>query len=180
MKYWIFMKIAIRAANFSALKHRDQRRKDRESSPYINHPLSLAFVLTNEVSGVDDENVIAAAILHDTLEDTDTTEAEIADIFGEAVLKIVLEVTDDKTLPKHVRKQLQIDHASQLSREAKLVKLADKICNVRDMANSPPFDWPVERQHEYFDWSLAVVNELRGTHAELERLFDQAYELKLK
>jgi GTP diphosphokinase / guanosine-3',5'-bis(diphosphate) 3'-diphosphatase len=178
MQSEIFMKKAIGAANFSALKHRDQRRKDRESSPYINHPLALAFVLTNEVSGVDDENVIVAAILHDTLEDTDTTETEIADIFGETVLKIVLEVSDDKTLPKDVRKQLQIDHASQLSREAKLVKLADKICNVRDMANSPPFDWPLARQQEYFDWALAVVDGLRGTHAELERLFDQAYGLK--
>jgi guanosine-3',5'-bis(diphosphate) 3'-pyrophosphohydrolase len=172
------MQKIILAANFAANKHRDQRRKDREASPYINHPLALAFVLTNEVTGITDENVIAAAILHDTIEDTDTTTTEISNLFGEAVLRIVLELTDDKNLPKETRKQLQIDNASKLSREAKLVKLADKICNVRDMANSPPINWSLERQLEYFDWTKAVIDGLRGTHTELEVLFDHAYSLK--
>jgi guanosine-3',5'-bis(diphosphate) 3'-pyrophosphohydrolase len=172
------MQKIILAANFAATKHRDQRRKDREASPYINHPLALAFVLTNEVGGIADEDVIAAAILHDTIEDTDTSTTEISDLFGLSVLRIVLEVTDDKSLPKATRKQLQIDHASRLSREAKLVKLADKICNLRDMANSPPLDWSLQRQKEYFDWAKAVVDGLRGTHGKLEELFDQAYNLK--
>lgn len=174
------MQKIILAANFAANKHRDQRRKDREASPYINHPLALAFVLTNEVAGIAEEDVIAAAILHDTIEDTDTSTAEINQLFGGTVLRIVLELTDDKSLPKAVRKQLQIDNASRLSREAKLVKLADKICNLRDMANSPPFDWPLQRQQEYFDWAKAVVDGLRGTHSKLEELFDQAYGLKPK
>jgi guanosine-3',5'-bis(diphosphate) 3'-pyrophosphohydrolase len=174
------MKKIILAANFAATKHRDQRRKDREASPYINHPLALAFVLTNEVEGVDDEDVIAAAILHDTIEDTNTINSEIADLFGDNVLGIVLELTDDKSLPKAIRKQLQIDNASKLSREAKLVKLADKICNLRDMANSPPFDWSLERQQEYFEWAKTVVDGLRGTHSELEALFDHAYGLNPK
>lgn len=174
------MKKIILAANFAANKHRDQRRKDREASPYINHPLALAFVLTNEVGGIADEDVIIAAILHDTIEDTNASTAEIANLFSENVLRIVMELSDDKSLPKATRKQLQIDHASQLSREAKLVKLADKICNLRDMANSPPFDWELIRQQEYFDWAKAVVEGLRGTHIELEALFDQAYSLKPK
>jgi guanosine-3',5'-bis(diphosphate) 3'-pyrophosphohydrolase len=174
------MKKIILAVNFAAGKHRDQRRKDRESSPYINHPLALAFVLTNEVTDITDENVVVAAILHDTIEDTDTSTVEIAEQFGQVVLDIVMEVTDDKSLPKAMRKQVQIDHASQLSREAKLVKLADKICNLRDMANSPPFDWTLERQKEYFEWANAVVNGLRGAHPELEALFDNAYGLKPK
>ncbi|HQS58355.1 MAG: phosphohydrolase [Gallionellales bacterium 35-53-114] len=174
------MKKTILAANFAANKHRDQRRKDREASPYINHPLALAFVLTNEVDGITDEDVIAAAILHDTIEDTKTSTSEITNLFGENVLRIVMELTDDKSLPKATRKQLQIDHASHLSREAKLVKLADKICNLRDMAYSPPFDWLLERQQEYFEWAKAVVDGLRGTHVELEALFDQAYSLKPK
>jgi GTP diphosphokinase / guanosine-3',5'-bis(diphosphate) 3'-diphosphatase len=174
------MKKTIQAANFAANKHRDQRRKDREASPYINHPLALAFVLTNEVDGVSDEDVIAAAILHDTIEDTNASTAEISNLFGEAVLSIVMELSDDKSLPKATRKQLQIDNASMLSREAKLVKLADKICNLRDMANSPPFDWELVRQQEYFDWAKAVVDGLRGTHFELEALFNKAYSLKPK
>lgn len=172
------MQKIILAANFAANKHRDQRRKDREASPYINHPLALAFVLTNEVTGITNEDVIAAAILHDTIEDTDTSTTEISNLFGDTVLSIVLELTDDKTLTKETRKQLQIDNASKLSREAKLVKLADKICNVRDMAYSPPVNWSLERQLEYFEWSKAVIDGLRGTHSELEALFDHAYTLK--
>lgn len=168
------------AANFAATKHRDQRRKDREASPYINHPLALAYVLTNEVGGViDEEEVIAAALLHDTIEDTDTSYQEIIELFGDSVLSMVLEVTDDKSLTKAARKQQQIDHAPRLSNGAKLIKLADKTCNLRDMANSPPFDWTLIRRQEYFDWAKAVVDSgLRGTHEELEALFDQAYALK--
>jgi len=169
------VKKAIQAAAFAAVKHRDQRRKDHAASPYINHPLALANVLCNEVDGIDDPDVIAAALLHDTIEDTDTTEQEIHDAFGHAVAAMVLEVTDDKTLPKAQRKQAQIEHAAHLSHGAKLVKLADKICNVRDMAHSPPASWPLERRIEYFDWAKAVVDGLRGAHPGLEKLFDEAY-----
>ena len=168
----------IRAALFAAKKHQEQRRKDQEASPYINHPLGVADVLCNEGGGIDpmDTNTLMAALLHDTIEDTATTIQELSDEFGEAVAKIVLEVSDDKSLPKAERKNLQIVHASSLSREAKLVKLADKICNLRDMAQSPPLDWSLERKIEYFEWSKAVVDQLRGVHAGLEALFDQAYQ----
>lgn len=173
------MKKTILAAYFAADRHRDQRRKDRAASPYINHPLALAYVLTNEVTGVNDENVIAAAILHDTIEDTKTTPLEIAEYFGDEVMRMVMEVTDDKMLPKAMRKQLQIDHAPNLSKGAKMVKLADKICNLRDMANSPPADWTAVRVSEYFEWAKAVVDSgLRGVHDELEALFDAAYSMK--
>lgn len=170
------MDLIIKAACFAANKHRDQRRKDRAASPYINHPLALADVLANECDDLIPENVFVAALLHDTIEDTKTTHAEIASNFGDDVLAIVLEVTDDKTLPKEVRKRLQIEHAPHLSEEAKLVKLADKICNLRDMADSPPSDWPLERIADYFDWAKAVVDGLRGTNDQLESLFDEAYE----
>jgi len=168
------MNKVIHAAMFAAQKHKDQRHKDPASSPYINHPLALAHVLANECQ-ITDEDIIAAALLHDTIEDTRTTESEICDNFGERVLGIVKEVTDDKSLPKPVRKRLQIEHAAHLSYEAKLVKLADKICNLRDMAVNPPDDWPMERRVEYYDWAKAVVDGLRGAHADLEVLFDQAY-----
>jgi guanosine-3',5'-bis(diphosphate) 3'-pyrophosphohydrolase len=169
------MKRLIQAANFAALKHKDQRRKDKEASPYINHPLALALVLS-EVSCVPNEDVIIAALLHDTIEDTDTTPAEITHLFGDDVLSIVLEVTDDKSLPKAMRKQLQIEHAPGMSVSAKLVKLADKICNLRDMAISHPEGWSEQRVSAYFEWAKAVVDSgLRGVHAELEALFDAAY-----
>ena len=168
------MNRVISAISFAADKHRNQRRKDIEASPYINHPIALANILANE-AGIEDEKVLVAAILHDTIEDTETTAQELADLFGDDVTAIVLEVTDDKSLPKAERKRLQVEHAPTISRRAKLVKLADKIANLRDIAASPPANWPLQRQQEYFDWAKAVVDGLRGIHPTLERIFDEAY-----
>ncbi|WP_321876760.1 HD domain-containing protein [Paraburkholderia bannensis] len=168
------MNLLIRAAAFAAEKHRNQRRKDAHASPYINHPIALANVLSNE-GDVNDQVVLIAALLHDTLEDTETTAAEIETQFGLEVAQIVQEVTDDKRLPKAERKRLQIEHAAHISPQAKLVKLADKIANLRDIANSPPADWSLERKREYFAWSKAVVDQLRGVHSKLEAIFDQAW-----
>ena len=169
--------LILRALAFAAHKHRDQRRKDVEASPYINHPISLANILTNE-GGVTDVEVICAALLHDTIEDTDTTPDELGREFGQTIKNIVMEVTDDKTLTKVQRKHLQIEHAAHASAKAKLVKIADKISNLRDVANSPPADWTLERRQEYFDWAKQVVNQLRGANAKLEAAFDAAYEMK--
>jgi len=162
------------ALQFAARKHRDQRRKDLEASPYINHPIALADVLWRE-GHVHDPDVLTAALLHDTIEDTDTTAAELREHFGARVTAIVLEVTDDKSLDKAARKRLQVAHAPKLSRAAKLVKLADKICNLRDMGESPPATWPTSRKREYFDWAKRVVDGLRGVSPRLEQLFDEAY-----
>ena len=162
------------ALQFAAHKHRDQRRLDPEASPYINHPIALANILWLE-GDVHEPLVICAALLHDTIEDTATTEEELAGRFGAAVARIVMEVTDDKELDRATRKRLQVEHAPHISREAKLVKLADKIANLRDVAASPPPTWPVSRQREYFEWAKEVVDGLRGAHAQLEGLFDEAY-----
>jgi len=164
----------IDAVAFAADKHRDQRRKDHRASPYINHPIALAHVLAFEAN-VDDDEVLAAAILHDTLEDTATTIEELAGRFGARIAHVVAEVTDDKSLPKARRKALQVEHAAQLSGKAKLVKLADKICNLRDMAVSPPKDWDLARRREYFDWAKQVIDNLRGLNPVLEAIFDAAY-----
>lgn len=171
------MNLLIQAAAFAAEKHRNQRRKDAHASPYINHPISLANVLANE-GDVDDEAVLIAALLHDTIEDTQTTAAEIEALFGREVAQIVQEVTDDKRLPKAERKRLQIEHAAHISAQAKLVKLADKIANLRDIAASPPADWSIERKREYFAWAKAVVDQLRGAHPRLEAAFDQAWSMQ--
>lgn len=162
---------------FAADKHRNQRRKDAAASPYINHPIDLANLLANE-AGIDDERVLIAAILHDTIEDTETTAQELVRHFGQEIADIVLEVTDDKALLKAERKQRQIDHAPTISRRAKLVKLADKICNLRDIAHSPPAGWSLRRKQEYFDWAKAVIDGLRGVHPTLEYLFDTAYKAR--
>lgn len=167
------LRLLLRAAAYAAEKHRDQRRKDAKASPYINHPLALADLLATE--GVDDIDVLCAALLHDTIEDTDTTPDELRAAFGERIESIVAEVTDDKDLPKDVRKQLQIEHAAGSTREARLVKLADKICNLRDLRIAPPHGWSVQRKREYFAWARKVVDEIRGTHAGLEARFERAY-----
>jgi guanosine-3',5'-bis(diphosphate) 3'-pyrophosphohydrolase len=123
----------LRAASFAAHKHRDQRRKDVEASPYINHPIAVATVLAIE-GGVTDEPILVAALLHDTVEDTATTFEELEQEFGRDVAELVREMTDDKSLDKDVRKQLQIAHAPAASSPAKQIKIADKICNIRDIS----------------------------------------------
>ncbi len=167
------LRLLLRAATFAAEKHRDQRRKDARASPYINHPLALADLLA--AHGVADVDVLCAALLHDTIEDTDTTPDELRAAFGDRIESIVAEVTDDKNLPKDVRKQLQIEHAAGATPGARLVKLADKICNLRDLRIAPPHGWAAQRKREYFEWARRVVDEIRGTHAGLEAEFDRAY-----
>jgi guanosine-3',5'-bis(diphosphate) 3'-pyrophosphohydrolase len=166
--------LLLKALAFAAHKHRDQRRKDAEASPYINHPIALADVLVNE-GGVTDVETLCAALLHDTVEDTATTHQELVDGFGSRIARIVAEVTDDKSLSKAERKRLQVEHAALLSPEAKLVKLADKISNLRDVASHPPAHWNLVRRREYFDWAKNVVDRLRGIHPRLEAAFDRAY-----
>lgn len=169
--------LILKAVQFAAEKHRDQRRKDADASPYINHPIALANVLANE-GGVTDADVLCAALLHDTIEDTETTAEELRIQFGDTITSIVLEVTDDKSLPKAERKRLQVEHAPHASPRAKLVKLADKICNLRDILASPPADWPLSRKQEYFDWAARVVAGARDAHAGLAEVFDQLYTRK--
>jgi guanosine-3',5'-bis(diphosphate) 3'-pyrophosphohydrolase len=162
--------ILLRAIDFAARKHRDQRRKDEEASPYINHPISVSLLLA-EIGGITDAEVLSAAILHDTLEDTDTTPEELEAAFGMRVRNLVEEVTDDKRLLKPRRKELQIFHAAQLSLDAVLIKLGDKISNVLDVTHSPPADWNIERRREYLDWAEAVVRNCRKVNAALEQRF---------
>ncbi|XP_026825495.1 guanosine-3',5'-bis(diphosphate) 3'-pyrophosphohydrolase MESH1 isoform X1 [Ooceraea biroi] len=155
--------LIIKCVNFAAEKHRNQRRKDVDQTPYINHPLGVANILIQE-GKVFDSIVILAAILHDTVEDTDTTFEEIEREFGREVCQVVREVTDDKTLPKAERKRLQVQHAPHLSREAKLVKLADKLYNLRDLERSTPIGWTNERVKEYFKYILfTLVGKSRCT-----------------
>jgi GTP diphosphokinase / guanosine-3',5'-bis(diphosphate) 3'-diphosphatase len=168
------LKLLFKALAFAANKHKNQRRKDVESSPYINHPISLVTILCNEAQ-VTDVLTICGALLHDTVEDTETTADELAREFNADIRDIVMDVTDDKSLHKEQRKQAQIDHATQISDRAKLVKLADKISNMRDVIANPPANWSLQRRQAYFDWSLQVIDQLRGTHAGLEALFDEVY-----
>ena len=171
----IEFKLLITALAFAADKHRNQRRKNVEASPYINHPISLANILCNEAH-VTDMKVICAALLHDTVEDTQTTKEELEIEFGQDICDIVMEVTDDKTIKdKRKRKRMQIEHASGIGTSAKVIKMADKISNLRDVADDPPADWSLERRRDYFDWAKRVIDQLRGVHPDLEALFDQAY-----
>jgi GTP diphosphokinase / guanosine-3',5'-bis(diphosphate) 3'-diphosphatase len=163
----------LQAIAFAADKHRRQRRKDAEASPYINHPIAVATVLAAE-GDVSDEAALLAAVLHDTVEDTQTTFLELEEHFGAEVAGLVRELTDDKSLEKGERKRLQIEHARESSICAKQVKIADKICNVRDVMVSPPADWPLQRRREYLTWSEKVVAGCRGVNAKLDQAFDKA------
>ncbi len=164
--------LMVKALRFSADKHRYQRRKDEAESPYINHPIEVMQLLW-DIGNVRDANVLVAALLHDTIEDTQTRPEEIRNLFGEDVLSLVLEVTDDKSLPKAERKRLQIETAAHKSYGAKLIKLADKCCNIRDLVGSPPKDWSLERRREYILWTEQVVNGLKGTNPALESYYEK-------
>jgi guanosine-3',5'-bis(diphosphate) 3'-pyrophosphohydrolase len=164
----------LQAISFAADKHRNQRRKDHDASPYINHPIAVATVLASE-GNVDDELVLLGAILHDTVEDTETTFEELEVLFGAEAMNVVREVTDDKSLPKATRKELQIVHATHASDQAKQVKIADKICNIRDIIKSPPADWSTERKREYLDWTCKVVKGCRGVNQCLDLVYDDVF-----
>lgn len=162
----------LEALKFAAERHRNQRRKDSLKSPYINHPIDVTD-LVYRVGGARDLNILLAAMLHDTIEDTATRPEEIRELFGEEVLALVLELTDDKSLPKEERKRLQVINAPHKSPAARLIKLADKASNIRDITRTPPANWSLQRKREYLDWSEEVVDGIRGTNAALEDHYDQ-------
>jgi guanosine-3',5'-bis(diphosphate) 3'-pyrophosphohydrolase len=164
--------VLLRTLHFAADKHRDQRRKGEEASPYVNHLIEVVELLARE-GNVTDLITLQAAILHDTLEDTQTTAEELEAIFGSEVRQVVEEVTDDKRLPKAERKRLQIEHAPRLSARAKVIKLADKISNILGVMQTPPAGWSLERRREYLDWSDRVVAGCRGDNDALEKLYDE-------
>ena len=161
------------ALEYAAEMHRDQRRKGAEASPYINHPIKVARILAT-VGGVTDLPTLMAAVLHDTIEDTRTEHSDLVERFGTEVADLVAEVSDDKGLLKHERKQKQVEHAPHLSERARMIKIADKICNVTDIAEKPPAHWDVERRRAYFDWAAAVVDGCRGVNAALETCFEDS------
>ena len=164
--------LILKAAHFAAQKHRDQRRKDKHVSPYIIHPISVALAIT-QIGGVDDPEILAAALLHDTLEDTETEPEELEAKFGKKVCEYVLDVSDDKTLPKDERKRRQIEHAKKISKGAALIKLGDKISNVTDVINSPPEGWDINRRKEYLDWAEKVIENCPKVNDRMEDKFQE-------
>ena len=163
----------LEAASFAADRHRHQRRKDVDATPYINHPLEVAQILSD--GGVDDVEVLMAAVLHDTIEDTCTTYEDVLSTFKERVASLVMEVTDDKSLPKAERKRLQVQNAPLKSDDAKMIKIADKIANIRDLKHSPP-DWDDKRLAAYVRFAEDVVAGCRGINPRLDALFIQGIE----
>ncbi len=168
------MQIILAALGFAERKHRNQRKTDAAPSTNIRQPIQLAHVLGVE-GNIADEQVIAAAILHDTIEDTETTNEELRQQFGLTIAEVVEEVTDDMSIPPQMRKRHQLEQAPQYSRRAKLIKLAEKICDLRDMADNPPPDLTIQQIRDYFDWSREVVDCMRGISPSLEAAFDDVY-----
>lgn len=163
-----------RALDFAARKHTHQRRKGKAAEPYVNHLTEVAYMLAKATQGSDPE-LVMCGLLHDTVEDTETTVEEIEREFGPEVASVVSEVTDDKTLSKAERKRLQVETAPKKSRRAKMVKLADKTSNLRAIVRTPPADWTLERKRQYLEWAYAVAAGCRGVNRQLELWFDEAY-----
>lgn len=157
----------LQTMKFAAEKHAQQRRKNANATPYINHPIEVAEHLAR-IGGISDEDVLVAALLHDTIEETKTTFEEIEDRFGSRVASIVMECTDDKSLEKAERKRLQIVNAPKKSSDAKCVKIADKTCNLASILVDPPRDWSMRRKQEYFGWAERVIQGLLGVNERLD------------
>jgi (p)ppGpp synthase/HD superfamily hydrolase len=162
------------AARFAAEKHASQRRKGLAGEPYVNHVIEVAELIASS-SDVLDANLIMAGLLHDTIEDCGVTYRELEQQFGTDVADLVAEVTDDKTLPKARRKALQIENAPKKSVRAQVIKLADKISNLRSILDSPPADWDLERRRQYIEWAHQVVSGLRQPNPLLKAQFDEIY-----
>jgi guanosine-3',5'-bis(diphosphate) 3'-pyrophosphohydrolase len=169
------MGLVIQAAHFAADKHRDQRRKGARNTPYINHPLEVADRL-NRVAGVEDAAILAAAILHDTIEDTQTTRAELASLFGNRIAALVAELTDQPGLTWQERKRREIEHSAHISHDAKLIKLSDKTSNVADTVANPPGEWTLSRRRDYLEFARLVADGCRGINAALDAEFDRVIE----
>ncbi|PIC54786.1 hypothetical protein L5515_002804 [Caenorhabditis briggsae] len=162
--------LVMKATDFAARRHRHQKRKDN-ATPYINHPIGVMYILTNEAK-VYDPVTLAGAVLHDVVEDTKTTLEEIQKEFGDEVLEVVKECTDDKGLAKQERKKLQIENYGKHSHRAKLVHLADKLYNLRDLERKAPIGWDKKRVTEYFKWAREVIGQMKGTNESLEYALD--------
>ena len=162
------------AARFAADRHAQQRRKGAAGEPYINHLLEVAHLIALHTDPPDTELVVAG-LLHDTVEDTGVTFTELRERFGDDVANLVMEVTDDKTLPKQRRKELQVENAPHKSRRAQVIKLADKISNLRSIMETPPENWSYERKRQYFDWARQVIDGLSAPEGRLKAEFDRLY-----
>ncbi len=170
MKEWLMV---LKAADAAARWHVHQRRKGPAQEPYINHLVEVAMLVADATGG-SDTNLVIAALLHDSIEDCEVPQELIAKTFGDDVASLVQEVTDDKSLPKEVRKRKQVEATRKKSPRAKILKLADKTSNLRAVAASHPANWSVKRRKEYVDWAREVVQGLRGVNQKLEDQFDQA------
>jgi (p)ppGpp synthase/HD superfamily hydrolase len=168
----------LKAARVAATWHADQRRKGAKGEPYVNHLIEVAELVAKADPGNID--LIVAALLHDAIEDQQKTPEEITELFGEGVAHLVLEVTDDKSIPKPERKRLQVETTPNKSREAKLLKLADKASNLRSVALSPPSHWPDQRRRQYVEWAGQVAAGAVGISAWLDQQFEEAKALALE
>lgn len=165
----------LKAASFAARKHVSQKRKGEAAEPYVNHVLEVAHLVADALAEPD-TNLIVAALLHDTIEDTGVSRADLVREFNADVADLVMEVTDNKSLRKEERKRLQVVNAPHKSARAGVIKLADKISNLRAILSSPPADWSIERRREYFEWAKQVVEGLKEPNPILKAEFDAAYQ----
>jgi (p)ppGpp synthase/HD superfamily hydrolase len=164
----------LESARFAAEKHAGQKRKGLAAEPYINHLIEVAELIAAS-SDLLDANLVMAGFLHDTIEDTGVTATELERRFGADVTALVVEATDDKSLPKEARKALQVKQAPQKSPRAQILKLADKISNLRSLLASPPADWSRERRHQYCEWAKDVVSGFTSPNGLLQAEFDKVY-----
>jgi (p)ppGpp synthase/HD superfamily hydrolase len=168
-----------RAYAFAAVRHAGQKRNAAGDEPYLHHLIEVANLLAYATDGADPV-LVAGGVLHDVLEDTPTTPAELSSLFGPEVAALVAEVTDPEGVTEAERRQRQVKHAPHLSDRARLLKIADKTSNIRERLATRPPGKTDQDIRDYVDWGAAVVAGCRGFNARLEDAFDAAYEAAIR
>jgi (p)ppGpp synthase/HD superfamily hydrolase len=163
------------ALEYASKLHKDQRRKGNGGSPYVNHLIEVASLLSR-VAEVTDHEVIIAAILHDVLEDTEAREGDIFDRFGGTVLAYVKHVTDDKLLSLEKRRIAQLKSIENSSSQIQLIKLADHCSNI---ASLPP-SWDRARLESYISWSHSIAVHCYSASEELAKVYKKRYDSALE
>lgn len=163
--------IVLEAVGFAAEGHNGQLRENPEKTPYIIHPIRVTEHLMT-IANVHERDILVAALLHDTVEDTKITFADIQKSFGTTAEGYVRELTDNMSLPQEERMKLQIETAPKKSLAAAQIKLADKYDNLKSLQSNPPATWDQKKIDEYFLSAKKVTSSLPAANVPLKKAVD--------
>jgi len=156
------------AAIFATEKHKSQVRSNEKKTPYIIHPIEVAD-LVMKIGHVYDKDVLITALLHDVMDDTQTTYEQITSLYGTKVSSYLEEMTSKQGLSLKEQKKQQIMQAFRQNPSVAIIKLSDKLSNLKTLATSPPPSWSRDRIDQYFQWAQTVIENLPESNQLLKK-----------